>query len=320
MNKTALIIGITGGYGGAITEALQKHGWTINALHRNPDNAKNLVSDPSNINWIQGDAMNADDVVGAGKGCSVIIHAANPPGYKNWKGLAIPMLDNSIIAAKANNARLVFPGNVYNFGPDAGSEINEDAPQNPISRKGKIRVEMERTLKHGTDSGLKVLIVRAGDYLGPKAPGSWFQSAMVKPGKPVKKVIYPGEWDVGHAWAYLPDMAEATIMLLDKQDDLDAFAVFHFRGHALERGVEIAEVVAKVVGGNISIGSLPWPLLYIIAPFSETFREIIEMRYLWKVSVQLDNTKLKNFIGEEPHTPLHDAISNTLDGMGCLEK
>ena len=320
MKKTALIIGVTGGYGGAVTDALQEHGWSINALHRNPDKAKDLVANPGNINWVQGDAMNSGDVSRAAQGCSVIVHGANPPDYKNWKGLAIPMLDNSIIAAKANNARLVFPGNVYNFDPNDGPEFAEDAPQNPITRKGKIRVEMERTLKRETGNGLKALIIRAGDYLGPKAASSWFRGVMVKSGAPVKKVIYPGEREIGHAWAYLPDMAEATAMLLDKQEDLDVFSVFHFRGHALERGVEIAETVKNAVGGNVSINSLPWPFLYIAAPFSETFREIIEMRYLWKVAVQLDNSKLINFLGEEPHTPLPDAIRATLNGMGCLDK
>ena len=31
----------------------------------------------------------------------MIVHAANPPGYKNWRGLALPMLKNTIAAAVA---------------------------------------------------------------------------------------------------------------------------------------------------------------------------------------------------------------------------
>ena len=55
--------------------------------------------------------MNADDVVAAAAGVSVVVHAANPPGYRNWKGLPLPMLESTIAAAKAAGARIVLPGN-----------------------------------------------------------------------------------------------------------------------------------------------------------------------------------------------------------------
>ncbi len=322
MEKKALIVGVTGGFGGAVTEALREHGWAVRALHRNPDKARTLVRQADGIDWVSGDAMNVDDVLAAAKGCAVIIHGANPAGYKNWRGLAIPMLDHSIAAAKANDARLVFPGNVYNFAADAGPEVTEDTPQHPQTRKGKIRVEMEQAIQRetgtGTGNGLKALIIRAGDFFGPRAPGSWFGAAMVKPGTTLRKVIYPGEHNVGHAWAYLPDMAETVARLLEHEERLEPFAVFHFRGHALQRGVEMAEAVVRAAGGDIPIRALPWPFLYLAAPFAETFREIIEMRYLWKVPIQLDHSKLVAFLGDEPHTPLNDAVRSTLQGMGCL--
>jgi hypothetical protein len=53
------------------------------------------------------------------------------------------MLDSSIAAAKASGARILFPGTVYNFGPDAWPILREDSPQRPKTRKGAIRVEME---------------------------------------------------------------------------------------------------------------------------------------------------------------------------------
>ena len=50
----------------------------------------------------------------------------------------------------------------------------------------------------------------------------------------------------------------------------------------------------------------------------ETFREMIEMRYLWTRPIGLDNAKLVAFLGEEPHTPLDAAMRATLADMGCL--
>jgi len=116
--------------------------------------------------------MDRASVVAAAAGVQLIVHAVNPPGYRNWKGTVLPMTENSIAAAKASGARLVIPGNVYNFAPDAGPAIAEDAPQVPATRKGAIRVEMERRLRQASRDGVRVLILRAGDFFGPAAPNS----------------------------------------------------------------------------------------------------------------------------------------------------
>jgi hypothetical protein len=40
------------------------------------------------------------------------------------------------------------------------------------------------------------------------------------------------------------------------------------------------------------------------------------MRYLWRHPVRLDNRRLVAFLGEEPHTPLREAVRTTLVGLG----
>ncbi len=209
----ALVIGATGGIGGEVAHALLAAGWRVTGLARSPANAARRAGWVGGIEWIAGDAMKEADVVAAAQGAKIIFHGANPPGYKNWRGLAIPMLRHAITAASAAGARLIFPGNVYNFGPDAGAVVTETSPQNPRTRKGRIRVEMEAMLETSTKNGTRALVIRAGDFFGPHQPASWFKDAMVKPGKPLKSVTYPGVHDAGHAWAYLPDLA-ATIARL----------------------------------------------------------------------------------------------------------
>src|SRR5215472_5914380 len=186
MERTALVIGATGGIGGEVAAALLVRGWKVRALHRRPEEAAKTAIDPR-IEWILGDAMDAASVVAAARGVSVIVHGANPPGYRNWKGLVLPMLDNTIAAARAVGARVVLPGTVYNFGPEVLPRVRETAEQKPRTRKGGIRVEMERRLR---DSGVPVLIVRAGDFFGPHAQNSWFSQGIVKPGQPVGWLMY----------------------------------------------------------------------------------------------------------------------------------
>src|SRR5262245_22796475 len=218
-NRTALVLGATGGIGGEVASLLLARGWTVRALNRNPD-ALPAARKASGMLWLRGDAMAAADVARAAAGVSVIVHAVNPPGYRNWGKLVLPMLESTIAAAQANGALIVLPGTVYNFGPDALPDLDEDSSQAPVTSKGKIRVEMERRLRAATSAGCKVLVVRAGDYFGPGAANNWF-SALVKAGRPVSAITYPGAPGVGHQWAYLPDVAETMVRLLERSTDLE---------------------------------------------------------------------------------------------------
>ena len=57
----------------------------------------------------------------------------------------------------------------------------------------------------------------------------------------------------------------------------------------------------------------------LASPFNETLRGLNEMRPLWRVPIRLDNTQLVAFLGDEPHTPLDEAITVTLKGLGYTE-
>ena len=317
-DRTALVLGATGGIGGKVARVLIARGWSVRALSR--DTSKLSASQQaSGLVWRRGDAMSASDVAAAAAGVSLIVHAVNPPGYRNWGALVLPMVDNTIAAACANRARIILPGTIYNFGPDAFPDVRETSPQNPVTRKGAIRVEMERRLAAAVSAGAKVLIVRAGDFFGPKAANNWFSQGLVKPGKPVRAIANPGQRGIGHQWAYLPDVAETMARLLDKSETLEDFAVFHMDGHWDADGMQMAEAVRRVVGDpNIKIGKLPWWLIRLSSPFVPLFRELAEMRYLWTTPIRMNNTRLKTMLGEEPHTPLDTAVRNTLIGLGCL--
>ncbi len=317
--KTALIIGVTGSFGGHAAVALMKHGWRIRALARDPEAARAKTGDHMPIDWVKGDGMNPADVIAAAQGVQAIVHAANPPAYRNWGGTVVPMLRATIAAAEASGARIVLPACVYNFAPDSGASIPETAAQAPVTRKGKLRVEMEEVLRAASQRGVKSLVVRAGDFFGPAAPNSGLQWLTVRSKGRISWVFSPGPRDVGHCWAYLPDMAEATAQLLDREDQLAAFDVFHFAGHWLARADEMGASIRRVTRKpRLPIRSFPYILVYALAPFVETFREMIEMRYLWTRPIGLDNAKLVRILGAEPHTPLDQAMRATLADMGCL--
>jgi nucleoside-diphosphate-sugar epimerase len=56
----------------------------------------------------------------------------------------------------------------------------------------------------------------------------------------------------------------------------------------------------------------------LASPFVVTFREMLEMRYLWREPLRMDNARLTAVLGREPHTPLDEAVEATLIGLGCI--
>lgn len=318
MNRTALVLGATGGIGGEVARLLVARGWKVRGLKRNPDQLS-PEEQASGVDWRRGDAMSASDVAKASQGVAVIVHAVNPPGYRKWSELVLPMLDNTIAAAQANGARIVLPGTVYNFGPDALPNVQETSPQHPVTSKGQIRVEMERRLFAAASAGASVLVVRAGDFFGPHAGNNWFSQGLIKPGKPVTTITNPGRPGIGHQWAYLPDVAETMVRLLEQSDALEAFAVFHMEGHWDPDGMQMINAIRSAAGNpDIKVRSMPWWLLRLLSPFVRLFRELTEMRYLWNMPVRMDNARLCAMLGSEPRTPLDIAVRATLAGLGCL--
>jgi len=318
-NHKVLVLGATGGIGGEVARQLRDAGWDVRALRRGAPPAADAGD---GITWLRGDAMNRDDVMAAAAGCAVIVHAVNPPGYRRWAELVLPMLDHTIAAARAQGATIVLPGTVYNYGPDAFPVLGEDSPQHPHTRKGAIRVEMERRLQSATTQGCRVIIVRAGDFFGPKLGNSWFSQGLVTPGRPVTAVSVPSAPGAGHQWSYLPDVARTMLKLLERRDALEPFAMFHMAGHWDADGTQLPEAIARVVAqrgaARPRLRAFPWWLIALASPFMATLRELREMRYLWRQPVRMSNARLRAVLGEEPHTPLDEAVAATLEGLGCL--
>lgn len=314
--KTALVLGATGGIGGAVASRLETGGWTVRGMTRDPQRTGRREG----IDWLAGDALHAGDVRAAAAGVDLIVHAVNPPGYRHWGRLVLPMLASTIAAAEAEGARILLPGTVYNYGPETYPLIDELAPQHPVTRKGAIRAEMERRLAAAVERGrAKALIVRAGDYFGPRAGNNWFSQALVSPGARPRAITYPGRPGIGHQWAYLPDVAETMVRLVDR-DDLAPFATYHMEGHWDADGTAMVQAIRGALDApDLPVKALPWTLMRLAGPVVPLFRELAEMRHLWSTPVRLDNRRLVAKLGSEPRTPLDVAVRATLADIGRLE-
>src|SRR5215469_4806519 len=281
-NRKVLVLGATGGIGSEAGRAFQRHGWSVRAMYRSQIPADG----DSDWEWVKGDAMDASSVATAAEGVHAIVHAVNPPGYRDWDRLVVPMIENTINAAIRSGARILLPGTIYNYGADAFPVLREDSPQNATTHKGRIRIALEQKLEQAAKTGVRSLIVRFGDFFGPKAGGSWFSQGMVTPNKPIASIKYPGLKGVGHDWAYLPDCAETFAQLMDRENELGDFERFHFQGHWDSDGGEMIDAIRSVVGRpDLPVRGLPWFVFKLASPFNEKMRELYARRPLWRTPI-----------------------------------
>ena len=306
--NVALVLGLTGAIGGAIAAALAARGWSIRALTRRRRDERPRVA--FSVDWREGDALDSASVAGAAEGAALIIHGVNPPGYQHWRERGLPMLRNTIAAARVCGATILFPANVYVYSRVSPAIVDETTPRRPETRKGQVRLEMEQMLADAAEQhNLRVIAVRAGDFFGPRVVNSWFAQALARRGLQVTVVQTLTRPGVGHAWAYVPDLAETFARLVDRRAVLPTLTLVHYAGHYDATGREMADAVRRVIGrADLPIRPFRWTLLWLGAPFIGFLREALEMNWLWKTSLALDNARLRSLIGEEPHTPLDEAV------------
>ena len=193
------------------------------------------------------------------------------------------------------------------------------APQQPVTRKGAIRVAMEARLREAAAAGTPVLVVRAGDFFGPRAGNNWFTQGLVKPGQP-STLDHPARRPRRRPRLGLPARRR-------RDDGAPRRGRRAARLRKLPHGRPLGprrpwrwprRSAPSSTSPTCRSAALPWPLLRLAGPLVPLFRELAEMRYLWRTPVRLDNRRLLATLGEEPRTPLDRAVRETLTGLGCL--
>ena len=310
MSGRILVLGAAGRLGRIAAEAFRNDGWTVASLTR----GRSIRAVAPGTEPIEADARDVDAVVAAARGADVILHALNPP-YTLWPRLMLPFTDAAIAAAHAAGATLLFPGNLYNYGRDMPEVLDETTPMHPTSRKGLLRIEAEGRLRDATATGVRSIVLRAGDFYGGSGVGSWFDRIILKDlGN--GRVTYPGPLDVVHEWAYLPDLAATMVKLAGVRDRLEPYAEFGFAGHAVTGG-ELVSAMVKSMGRNLRATTMPWWIMRLLAPVVPIFRELSEISYLWSVPHRIAGDKLHAAIDELPATPFQVAVTAALAELGA---
>ncbi|SDC75127.1 sugar nucleotide-binding protein [Ruegeria marina] len=283
MTQTVLILGASGRFGRNAAIAFRRAGWAVTAFDRK-----------------------RDDLREAARRADVIVNAWNPP-YPDW-ARQVPALHAQVIeAAKAADATVIVSGNVYVFGPDTPSPWGAESPHRATNPLGRIRIDMEAAYRA---SGVRTIILRSGDFLDTEASGNWFDEIMIK-SLARGRFTYPGNPDIAHAWAWLPDLARATVELAERRADLPQFCDLVFAGYTLT-GRDLAQALGEVTGGRVALKQMNWLPLHLARPVWPMARCLLEMRYLWNTPHRLDGAVFDRMLPGFRQTPLAQALAQAI--------
>jgi nucleoside-diphosphate-sugar epimerase len=315
-SPTVLVLGARGRFGSAAVQAFAAAGWQVLA-HCRPD-ARPLPAAPANVRWVRADLRDSAGLLAQVQRADVVVHALNPI-YTDaaWHREVPQLMEQAIAAARGLDALLMLPGNVYNFGAGMPPLLREDTAQRPTTLKGRLRVAAEQRLAQAATAGLKSVVLRAGDFFGP-GRGTLLDMVLARSLRR-GRITLPAGQDTPTAFAYLPDLARAFVAVAEQRAKLQGMTVLHFRGHVL-RGRDWVDALADEarargwLAGDAAprVGGLPWGVLRAGAWLVPTWSSLVQTRYLWTTPHALDNTVLERLIGREPHTPLAEAVRQSL--------
>ncbi len=301
--KTVLVLGANGRFGRNAANAFNTAGWTVTSHTRIGSKLSNDVAG----NHTPFDIENSDDFEAAAQKCTIIVNALNPQ-YPDWTEQLPRITHVTIKAARASNATVMIPGNVYNYGDVMPPLLNENTSQIAQTKKGKLRIRMEQTYQAASKNGVQTIILRCGDFFERKKTGGWFDTHLTG-GLKKGKLAYPGKHNADHAWAYLPDTGRAMVELAEIRETLGLHEDIPFEGTTLSASA-LASQVSISLGKDIQITNIPWLVIKAMALFNPIMRELLEMRYLWDVEHGLDGTKLAKLLPNFEATPLANIMDD----------
>ncbi|MDA8746870.1 epimerase [Litoreibacter sp.] len=283
MQKTVLILGSSGRFGQSAKCSFSWAGWDVRSFDRATDQLPDAA-------W----------------GADLIINAWNP-AYTDW-AQDVPKLTAQIIdTARDTGATVLIPGNIYNYGHDMPAVITEHTPHRATNPLGRIRIEMEQAYQ---DAGIRTIILRAGDYIDTAPSGNWFDRIITA--KAAKgRITYPGNPDIPHAWAFLPDVTDIAAALAQQMDSLDTFTDISVPGLTLT-GHELVAAISRVSGRPQRLNRMSWLPVQIAKPFWSMAAPLLEMRHLWNTPHAVRSNKLGKLLPGFMPTSLEDVLAASL--------
>lgn len=298
-----VVVGASGGIGSSVVRELRAGGRAVRAV------ARSLPDVPPGVEALCLDVADPGAARAACAGASVVYHCAQPP-YPRWTQEFPQLTDSIVTGAAAAGARLVVADNLYMYEPVQGP-LAEDAPQQPRSRRGRLRRDLAAQLLAAHRSGVvEVAIGRASDYFGPRGRNSAVGDLVFLPAVQGQRARWLGRLDQPHTLHYLEDVARSLVTL--GEHDRAFGEVWHLPAAPPVTGRDFLELVFEEAGHPHQFGRVaPW-MIRVGGLWSPLVRALGQTMYQWTQPFVCDASKFDGAFGPAQVTPLREAVARTV--------
>jgi nucleoside-diphosphate-sugar epimerase len=302
MTNEILVLGY-GAVGRAVVAQALAEGRHVRIAQRSrPDDL------PMAVPFTACDVLDAGSVAAAFQGAAQVVVAI---GFaydgRLWAQAWPRAMANLVAGAERAGVRLVFVDNLYMYGPQT-APLCEDMPLTSHGLKPAARAEVTRIWQAATGR-VQIAALRAPDFYGPGVTlshlGDLAFGALGR-GK-AAQLIVPA--DTPHDFAYVPDIANAVIELLDAPDS-DYGQVWHMPCAPTTTLRSILTMGATAIGAAPRLVSLPFVVQPLLGLFVPMLREMREMRFQWDRPYSVDASRFTRRFGFVP-TPFAVGAAET---------
>ncbi|WP_342048134.1 SDR family NAD(P)-dependent oxidoreductase [Bacillus sp. OTU530] len=306
--KKVLVLGASGGMGYSIVKELCERGIAVIAFARTKEKLEKLFGAEPNVTIITGDIFRVEDLQAAARGVEVIFQAANIP-YADWEGKLAAFMTNIVHAAKEQSAKLAIVDNIYAYGRSPGKKVDEAAPKQPHTKKGKLRLQVETIVK---ESSVPALIAHFPDFYGPNAESTilnyTLQSIVQN-----KKASFVGNQKIAREFIFTPDGAKAIVNLALREEAYGQN--WNIPGAGIITGEEIVQTLRGITKYDKRVSTITKGMIQFLGLFNANMREVVEMLYLTEEPVVLSGEKYERIIGKLPRTSYEEGLRQTIAYM-----
>ena len=298
------VTGGTGTLGHASARMLLKTGHQVRVFVRSPDKFAQLCKD-DRVEVVQVDLLDRSALAVLLEDTDAVIHCANfPPHRFNLSFDAARYL----LEGLAPGAQLIYPTNVWAYGPPQDDRVGPDHPKASPARIGGLRGDLEKAiLAHGG------IVIHLPAAYGPRVTGGWvgaaFEGAFAG-----RKIRQPGSLDRRLELIYIEDAARALIAPLGRLTMRGR--EYTAPGYSPISLRELASLIESATGQSVQLRSRAIGAWRARALLSTKRRPIRDLAYLFECSTLLDGALIRKELGWSPEIDYEEGVRRTVDWLG----
>ncbi|MEX2179796.1 MAG: NAD-dependent epimerase/dehydratase family protein [Gemmatimonadaceae bacterium] len=271
--SVALITGATGQVGSHIAERLLADGWTVRALVRSPERARQVLDE--RVQLSRGDVLDEASFCAAADGCHTVFHAAAniivSGGWEAYRATNVEGTRNAILAAQRAGARLLHVSSVAVYGNTAryeaargGGRTDESTVLPPLSPRAYYarskRESEEMVLRAHVEGRVWATAVRPDVIYGRRDRQFVPRVArllrlgvfpLMRDGRSTMTVVHAANVAEGAVLAATSDIAGGKAYNLANDYDVTVRQFFEFAGRGLGRPPVFVPVPMWVARGGV---------------------------------------------------------------------